>query len=518
MNKKGISKLIIWSVVGLIIVLLAGGAYLLVHSTSSPGKIAVIVPAVNVTPGIPQVIFIGVTTVPLDLATNQGVINNVVITFSEAMDPSTVNQNTFLVKGPNNAVISGAITSDSTKKIWTFNPTNSLGFNTVYNITVTTGAKGVSGNALIKDFIWSFTTSYGYSGNGGSGGGSTTTECNSNSDCSGSKVCQSNICVSPPSTTNASVLTAITLSPISKTLNVANTTQLTATGKDQNGTTMAATILYITSNASVAKVNASGFITALVAGNTTITATSGSIINKSIITVVSVGAGCPAVSPVNLGLAANYVILAGTAITNTGTTAITGNLGISPGAASDTTGFGWVLDSTGTFATSDPTSLVTGKFYASDYTSPTPTNVGTAVGNMATAFTNADGLAFCVTELGAGNIGGLTLASGVYYWSSDVIIPTDLTLSGNSTDVWVFQIAQTLDISSATQVNLIGGAQAKNIFWIVTGTTTLETTSTFKGNIISGPGTSTIALETGATLNGRALGQTDVTLDASTIR
>jgi hypothetical protein len=170
------------------------------------------------------------------------------------------------------------------------------------------------------------------------------------------------------------------------------------------------------------------------------------------------------------------------------------------------------MDASGTFSTS---SLVTGKVYASDYTPPTPANLTTAVLNMQTAYTDAAGRTLpAATELGAGNIGGMTLAPGLYKWSTGVIIPTDVTLSGGPDDVWIFQIAQTLTVSNGVHVNLIGGAQAKNVFWQVFGDTTLGTTSVSNGNILC---QTLIAMNTGATLNGRALSQTAVTLDASAV-
>jgi Ice-binding-like len=222
-----------------------------------------------------------------------------------------------------------------------------------------------------------------------------------------------------------------------------------------------------------------------------------------------------AAQPVNLGTAGNFVILAKSAISTTGTTSITGDIGVSPAAASFITGFGLTMD-----ASQDPvsqfstSSLVTGKVYATDYTPPTPAKMTTAVSDMETAYTDAAGLASNVTELGAGNIGGMTLAPGVYKWSTGLTIPTDVTLSGSSTDVWIFQIAGTLSIASGKQVILSGGAQAKNIFWIVAGQTTLGTTSDFKGNILD---QTAIVLNTGAKLNGRALAQTAVTLQSNIV-
>ncbi|MCX6652634.1 MAG: ice-binding family protein [Methanomassiliicoccales archaeon] len=217
-------------------------------------------------------------------------------------------------------------------------------------------------------------------------------------------------------------------------------------------------------------------------------------------------------APVDLGSAGNFVILAKSGISTTGTTSIVGNIGVSPAAASYITGFDLIMDSSNQFATS---SLVTGNVYAADYAPPTPTVMTTAISDMETAYTDAAGRTLPdYTELGAGNIGGMTLVPGLYKWSSGVTIPTDVTLSGSSNDVWIFQIAQNLDISSATQVILSDDAQANNIFWQVAGQTTLGTTSVFYGNILD---QTAIVLNTGATLNGRALAQTVVTCDANAI-
>jgi hypothetical protein len=217
-------------------------------------------------------------------------------------------------------------------------------------------------------------------------------------------------------------------------------------------------------------------------------------------------------APVVLGLAGNYVILSKSGISATGVTAITGNIGVSPIAATAITGFKLVLDPTRQFSRSQ---LVTGKIYAATYAAPTPANLTTAILNMEAAYTDAAGRAPGATELGAGNIGGMTLAPGVYKWSTSVIIPTDVTLSGNSNAVWIFQISDGLTIASAQAVNLTGGAQAKNIFWQVAGIATLGTTSDFKGVILS---KTAIVMKTGATLSGKALAQTAVTLDANKVK
>ena len=215
---------------------------------------------------------------------------------------------------------------------------------------------------------------------------------------------------------------------------------------------------------------------------------------------------------VDLGTSGNFVILAKTGVSTTGSTAVVGDIGLSPAAATFITGFGLTMDSTNVFATS---SLVTGRVYAADYADPTPANLTTAISDMETAFTDAAGRTLPdFTELGAGDISGMTLVPGLYKWGTGVSITSGVTLSGGANDVWIFQIAGDLTVSNGAIVTLSGGAQAGNVFWQVAGETTLGTTSDFKGIILC---QTLIALNTGAVVNGRALAQTAVTLDASTI-
>ena len=223
------------------------------------------------------------------------------------------------------------------------------------------------------------------------------------------------------------------------------------------------------------------------------------------------GAGPAAV---DLRSADDFVILAKTGISTTGTSSIVGDVGISPAAASFITGFGLVMDASNEYSTS---SLVTGRVYAADYTPPTPTKMTTAVSDMEAAYTDAAGRTNPdQTELGAGDITSMTLAPGLYKWSTGVLISAaGVTLSGGANDVWIFQIAQNLDVADGAHVTLSGGAQASNIFWQVAGQATIGTTAVMKGVILS---QTTIVLNTGATLDGMALAQSAVTMDASTVR
>ena len=224
----------------------------------------------------------------------------------------------------------------------------------------------------------------------------------------------------------------------------------------------------------------------------------------------TVGSATSTLDRVELGTAGNYVILAKTAINNGPTSNVIGDIALSPAATSYITGFS-LTNATG-YATS---SQVTGKLFAADMAAPTPITLTTAIGDMNTAYNDAaarttpDFLA-----LNNGNLGGKTLTPGLYKWTTNVTAPTNFTISGGADDIFIFQVAGNLSLASAVNVTLIGGAQAKNIFWQVAGTVTIGTTAKFKGIILSKTG---ITLQTGATLNGRALAQTAVILAGNTV-
>ncbi len=209
---------------------------------------------------------------------------------------------------------------------------------------------------------------------------------------------------------------------------------------------------------------------------------------------------------VDLGIAGDFAILSKSGITDVYKSTITGDIGASPitGAA--------ILVSC---------AEVAGTIYSVDAAGPLPcgvtnaTRLTTAIGDMQTAYTDAAGREQPdFLNLGAGNIGGKTLTPGLYKWTSAVVIPADITISGSDTDIWIFQIAGTLNMSSAVRMTLTGGALAKNIFWVTAGAVTFGTTSHIEGNILSQTG---INLQTGATINGRMLAQTAVTLQMNTV-
>jgi hypothetical protein len=215
-------------------------------------------------------------------------------------------------------------------------------------------------------------------------------------------------------------------------------------------------------------------------------------------------------APVGIGTAGNYVILAKAAISTVPASAITGDIAVSPAAQTYITGFD-LTDATG-YSTS---SQITGKVFAADMANPTPVNLTTAVGDMETAFVDAAGRSNPdFIELHVGDIGGKLLIPGLYKWSGTVTAPSSFVIAGGEDDVWIFQIAEDLTVASDINVTLTGGAQAHNIFWQVSGEVSIGTNTHFEGIILS---KTAVKLLNGASLNGRILAQTAVTLDANQI-
>lgn len=218
-------------------------------------------------------------------------------------------------------------------------------------------------------------------------------------------------------------------------------------------------------------------------------------------------------APVPLGAAGNYVVLAKSEITNVPTSKITGNLAISPAAATYIAGFS--VTKVGTYWTS---AQVTGKLFAADNDAPTPSNLTTAVSNMEAAYTNAAGRPAPPVgpylDLGAGNIGGQTLAPGLYRWNSTVTIPDDVVLAGAANDVWIFQITGNVMMSANKAITFTGGAKPKNVFWQVAGVVDVGASAHAEGVVLS---KTLIKLGTGASINGRLLAQTAVNLAGNTI-
>lgn len=215
---------------------------------------------------------------------------------------------------------------------------------------------------------------------------------------------------------------------------------------------------------------------------------------------------------VDLGAAKDYPVLAKSGISTVPASVVTGNIGVSPIDSTAITGFSLSMDSSGEFSTSNQ---VSGRVFASDYAAPTPSTLTTAVSDMEGAYTDAAGRSNPdATELGAGDISGMTLDPGLYKWDTGVSINDDVTLNGGTDDTWIFQIGGDLTMASDTSVVLSGGAVAENIVWQVAERATLGTGAQFAGSILTQTG---VDVRTGASVNGRLYAQTDVTLEEATV-
>ena len=219
------------------------------------------------------------------------------------------------------------------------------------------------------------------------------------------------------------------------------------------------------------------------------------IASKTIIVPVQTTVQTTVQAPVALGVASQFSILAGSSITNTGVTDISGDIGLSPGT------------SIGGF----PPGVLSGTIHINnDIATQAKLDIVTAYDNLVAR------VATDIVTL-SGNIGGLTLTPGLYKSTSSLAISSgDLTFNamGNQDAVFIIQIASSLTTTPGRKVILTGGAQASNIFWQVSSSATFGTTTSFKGTIIA---LESITFDTGAELYGRALTRVGaVTMDANT--
>ena len=234
----------------------------------------------------------------------------------------------------------------------------------------------------------------------------------------------------------------------------------------------------------------------------------------------------PPVAAVALGAACGYGVLAHSTVTNTGATTIRGvppataDLGLSPGAA--VTGFAIAPANTfvGSGTNTAGLGIVTGTIHLTDPPPAASNTAAQAQADLTVAYNDLAGRtapAPTILTGAAPDLGGLTLAPGIYKSNTSVGITGTVTLDGGGDPnaVWIFQISSTFITASNSNVVLAGSASAHNIFWQVGSSATLGTSSHLEGSIVA---LASVTLNTGATLNGRALASTAaVTLDTNMV-
>jgi hypothetical protein len=386
---------------------------------------------------------------------------NTVVTaaFSQAMNPATINATTFtLTAGTPPVAVTGVVTYAGSTA--TLTPPGALALNTTYTATITTGAQDTFGNALASNYGWTFKTSA--------------------AACAPPSV----VSVAPPNGAVGICPNTLVVATFSEAMNAStiNTTTFTLTAPGP--TTVIGTVSYLSSYVATFTPSSPLALDTLY----TATITTGAedlggdpLASNYVWTFTTSATACQASVP--LGTACTYGILGGATVTNLGPSDVTGNIGVWPGTA--ITGF--------------PPGTLTGTEYAGDAVSLI------AQGDLTTAYNYA-----AAAPGGAvlpADIGGETLAPGVYKTTSaqpSLGITGNLTLDGDG--VYIFQIESTLTTAATnSQVILSGGATSENVFWQVGSSATLGTSTTFAGTVMA---QASVSLDTGATLNGRALART----------
>ena len=498
-----------------------------------------------------------VTTDPADKAVNVVISKVITATFNTNMDPETIDASSFIIK-QGTEVIEGTVAPTADAAVYTFTPKVALLPFTTYTGTITKAARDVLHTAMVEDYVWTFTTIPLISLSAAPvAGGTTAGEGFIAQDSVAAITATPNTGYTFTSwTENGTVVStspSLTFSMDGNKTLVANFTPVVigrfavvlSSNPAIGGSTLGSGSYETGSVVTIAAVANFGYSFVNWTGDERGTTNSLSFTigsNKNIVAnfrldptnttpippitpnppttpnppvTPPIGTAPKGPANVNLGSAGDFTILTKAGITTTGITSIAGDIGVSPAAATSMTGFGLIMDSNNQ---SSHTPLVTGKVYAADYAAPTPAKMTTAVNDMETAFTTANGLTTPAPIVGlyAGNISGRVLAPGLYKWASGVLITNaGVTLAGGPNDTWVFQISQDLTVNSSAIVTLIGGAQAKNITWVVSGQATLGTNANFSGTILS---KTLISLNTGAVVTGKLLAQTEVTLNANTVK
>ena len=425
------------------------------------------------------------STDPLNNATGVALNKVVAATFSVPMDPLTITTTTFTVKDGATAVPGAVSYTGSTAS---FTPTSALTANTVYTATITTGAKNVAGTPLAANFVWTFTTVAATIPTVLS-----TDPLNLATGVALNKIISGvfSEAMDPLTITSSTFTLAIGVTPVAGTVNYVGTTAtFTATGGLESGNTYTATFTTGAKNVGGTPL-ASNYV-------------------WTFSTVAPLG---PPV--INLAGVARFGIIAGVGVSNNAGFSVINNLdvGIYPGARSSVTGF-------------PPATVVGGAIYCSDDVAPpgTAAMLLQAQNDLTAAYNTAAGATLPAPAVAPADLGGKTLAPGIYTSASTMLLQNgDLTLDaqGDKNAVWIFQVGSAFTSvgsgpfpsASGGNVILAGGAQAKNVFWQVSSSAVIGDFTHFQGNILS---LSSITMNSGAVAEGRMLARNGSVIMTST--
>jgi hypothetical protein len=406
------------------------------------------------------------STIPANNATGVELDQTISATFSVPMNSGTFTSSTFFVKQAGNTV-NGVISYNGNTV--SFNPDNNLAYGSTYIVTLTTGVKNTEGTPMATDYVWAFTTK------------------------------------------TAPAPTVILTDPANNEGGVILTKQIKATfNEPMDETTLNNSTFTLKqgSNTVIGTVSCTGAVATFTPANNLL---SGASYTATFNTGVKNANGTHLVSSyswsfstvaplgptaVNLKTVARFGIFAGEQIiNNTGATEVRNmDIGLSPGLRADITGF-------------PPASVINGNIYASDDGATTAAMLVQAKIDLTDAYQYAEALTSPTPEILGFDIGGQTLAPGLYKSQSTMLIQTGnviLDAKGDVNAVWIFQIASGLNTlgGNGGNVVLINGAQAKNVYWQVGNSAVIGEGTTFNGTIIA---LNTITMNIGSTLNGRLL-------------
>ncbi|PKP02211.1 MAG: hypothetical protein CVU11_12560 [Bacteroidetes bacterium HGW-Bacteroidetes-6] len=420
-----------------------------------------------------------IDTDPLDNATDVFLNKTVIATFSMPMNPASFNGTNFsLMEGIN--PVSGTVSCSGAIAI--FNPTNNLTANTDYTATITTGVENTSGFSIPANYSWSFTT--------------------------GTQIAPSVISTDPANNETNVPLNQIITADFSEIMNASTITNASFKLTDGNNNVtglvsyLGTTATFTPTNWLLSGTTYTGTITTIAENLTGIT-----LVNEYIWTFSTVSTGGPNLPVLNS--VKEFGIIAGVGVSNDAGFSIINdmNIGISPGVRSSIIGF-------------PPAVVVNGAIYASDDISPPgiAAMLILAKQDLVDAYLFAESAISPAPIIVSGDIGGMTLAPGIYKSNSTLLIQSgDLTLDaqGDANAGWIFQVASDFTTVGGAGGNIIlaGGAQADNIYWQVGSSATIGDYTSFKGNILA---LTSITMNVGAVAEGRMLARNGSVVMTST--